>query len=111
MNEKLKYWRAVAVALLPFALYFIPRDTIFDHTHTLCLVHCLTGEECWGCGMTRALVSLIYFDFDAAWAFHRGVVVVAPLLAWIWVRWIISEVRRVAVSCTNENDNNESSKS
>ena len=97
----MKYWRAIAVVLLPLALYFIPRESLFEHTHTLCLVHNLTGEECWGCGMTRALVSLLYLDFDAAWAYHRGVVVVAPLLVWIWAKWIYNEVRRASGRCAN----------
>ena len=88
MPRLVKYWRAVAVALLPLALYFIPRESFFTHQHTLCLVHNLTGAECWGCGMARALMSLMYLDFDAAWDFHRGVVVVAPVLAWLWVKWI-----------------------
>lgn len=101
MKNVLKYWRAVAVVLLPLALYFIPRESFFEHTHTLCLVHWFTGEECWGCGMTRALVSLLYLDFDAAWAYHRGVVVVAPVLAWLWVKWIYNEVRRAAGRCAN----------
>ena len=101
MKNVLKYWRAIAVVLLPLALYFIPRESFFEHTHTLCLVHNLTGEECWGCGMTRALVSLLYLDFDAAWAYHRGVVVVAPLLVWIWAKWIYNEVRRAAGRCAN----------
>ena len=101
MKNVLKYWRAIAVVLLPLALYFIPRESLFEHTHTLCLVHNLTGEECWGCGMTRALVSLLYLDFDAAWAYHRGVVVVAPLLVWIWAKWIYNEVRRASGRCAN----------
>ena len=88
MPHLVKYWRAAAVALLPLALYFIPRESFFTHQHTLCLVHNLTGAECWGCGMARALMSLMYLDFDAAWDFHRGVVVVAPVLAWLWVKWI-----------------------
>ena len=88
MPRLVKYRRAVAVALLPLALYFIPRESFFEHTHTLCLVHCLTGEECWGCGMSRALLSLMYLDFESAWAYHRGVVVVVPVLAWLWLKWI-----------------------
>ena len=85
----MKYWRAVAVALLPLALYFIPRESFFEHTHTLCLVHWFTGEECWGCGMTRALASVAYLDFEAAWGYNRAVVVVAPLLLYIWLKWIL----------------------
>ena len=99
----LKYWRAIAVALLPLALYFIPRESLFEHTHTLCVVHNLTGEECWGCGMTRALASVLYLDFESAWTYHRGVAVVAPLLGWLWLKWIYKELRGVKLR-NEEND-------
>jgi hypothetical protein len=39
--------------------------------------------------MTRALTSLAYLDFQAAWEYNRFVVVVAPLLLYIWVKWIM----------------------
>ena len=83
----MKRWRAVAVALLPLLIYLVPERWIMQG-HTLCLVHNLLGVECWGCGMTRALYSVAHLDFAAAWAYHRGVVVVAPVLAWLWVKWI-----------------------
>lgn len=97
MSLGLRYWKAVAIALAPFVVYLFPRESFFDHSHTLCLFHLLTGRDCWGCGMMRALVSLMYLDFGAAWKFNRVVVVVAPLLVWLWIRWIISEVRRARV--------------
>ena len=84
-----KYWRAITVGLLPAFVYLIPREWLFDEGHTLCLFHNLTGQECWGCGMTRALVSVAYLDFEAAWGYNRAVVVVAPLLLYIWLKWIL----------------------
>ena len=84
-----KYWREITVGLLPAFLYLIPREWLFDEGHTLCLFHNLTGQECWGCGMTRALASVAYLDFEAAWGYNRAVVVVAPLLLYIWRKWIL----------------------
>ena len=83
-----KYWRAITVGLLPAFVYLIPLEWLFDEGHTLCLFHNLTGQECWGCGMTRALASVAYLDFEAAWGYNRAVVVVAPLLLYIWLKWI-----------------------
>ena len=97
MFRGLRYWKAEAIAMAPLVVYLFPRESFFDHSHTLCLFHLLTGKDCWGCGMTRALVSLMYLDFRAAWEFNRGVVVVAPLLLWLWIRWIIREVQRAKV--------------
>ena len=84
-----KYWRAITVGLLPAFVYLIPLEWLFDEGHTLCLFHNLTGQECWGCGMTRALASVAYLDFEAAWGYNRAVVVVAPLLLYIWLKWIL----------------------
>lgn len=89
----MRYWRAILVALLPFVVYLIPRSWIFSGEYSLCLFRNLTGHECWGCGITRAVVSLYYFDFHGAWTYHRGIVVVAPLLVYAWFRWIVRLVR------------------
>ena len=83
----MKYWRAVVVAVLPLVAYLVPERWIMQG-HSICLVYNLFGVECWGCGMTRALYSVAHLDFVAAWEFNHLVVVVAPVLAWLWVKWI-----------------------
>ena len=88
MSAVKKYWRVITVGLLPAFVYLVPREWLFDEGHTLCLFRNVTGQECWGCGMTRALASLAYLDFQAAWEYNRFVVV-APLLLYIWVKWIM----------------------
>ena len=77
------------VVILPALIYFIPRDWLFDEGHTFCLFRNLTGNECWGCGMIRALTSVAYCDFAAAWEYNHFVVIVAPLLVYIWIKWIV----------------------
>ena len=84
----MKYIKVVLVALLPFAVYLLPERWIMQG-HTLCLVHNLFGVECWGCGMTRALYSVAHLDFAAAWEYNHLVVVVAPLMCYIWVKWLM----------------------
>lgn len=93
MSRILRYWRAVAVAVLPFAVYIVPEELIFSEEHPLCLFRNITGWECPGCGMTRALVSLSRLDVVGAWHYNHAVVVVAPLLAYLWVRWIVRLVQ------------------
>lgn len=96
MTRILRYWRAAAVAAAPFAVYLVPRGWIFSEGHPLCLFRNITGHECPGCGMTRALASLAYLDPVGAWHYNRAVVVVAPLLAWLWIRWIVRLSRDAA---------------
>lgn len=52
-----------------------------------CLVTTLLGiEECWGCGMTRAVLACLQGDFSAAWGYNPRFVVVVPLIAFACVR-------------------------
>lgn len=48
-----------------------------------CLWTSLFGVECPSCGMTRSFISLLQLDFQAAWAYNRGIVVVIPLFLFL----------------------------
>lgn len=89
----MKRLRLVLVVALPLVAYLVPERWIMQG-HTLCLVHNLFGVECWGCGMTRALYSVAHLDFAAAWEYNRAVVVVAPLMAYIWSKCIIRLIKK-----------------
>ncbi|NDA61218.1 MAG: DUF2752 domain-containing protein [Chitinophagia bacterium] len=73
----------VFVALLPLMMYLVPLDWL-ARQETLCLYHAITGEFCVGCGISKALVAMVQFEFQRAWSFNRLVVLVGPLLAWQW---------------------------
>ncbi len=45
-----------------------------------CLFTKLTGTECLGCGMTRATMSIMKFDFERAWHFNKLSFIVLPIL-------------------------------
>ena len=89
----MKWWRPLVVAILPLVLYLVPEGWIMQG-RSICLVHNLFGVECWGCGMTRALYSVAHFEFAQAWQYNRAVVIVAPLLVYIWIKWIVVLIRR-----------------
>ncbi|MDR1679958.1 MAG: DUF2752 domain-containing protein [Prevotellaceae bacterium] len=73
--------------IFPIALYFIPLDWL-NSQHSICLFKNLFGRECYGCGITRAVLSAIQFDFVNAWHYNRLVVVVLPLLIYIWANML-----------------------
>lgn len=70
---------------LPFVLYLIPRHWIYEG-HSICLFRNLFGIECWGCGMTRALFSVLDLHFTEAWNYNSAIVIVIPMLIWLWGR-------------------------
>ena len=76
----------VYLLLVP-VLYLMPLDSIY-HGHSICLFTNLFGVECLGCGMTRAVFSLMYFRFEDAWHYNKLVYVVAPILAYLYLKQI-----------------------
>ncbi len=78
-----------AIILLPFLVYLIPKASLFEG-ESICLFKRLLGVECPGCGMTRAIVSMMYLDFEAAWGYNHLSVVVAPLLLYLWVKSLVA---------------------
>ncbi|MET7014178.1 DUF2752 domain-containing protein [Uliginosibacterium flavum] len=51
-----------------------------------CLISLLTGLECWGCGITRAVLQALHGDCSAAWALNPLVFIVLPLLSFEYAR-------------------------
>jgi len=58
--------------------------------HSVCLYKNLTGHDCYGCGMTRAIVSAIHLHFREAYYFNKLFVVVLPLLIYIWGKMLVN---------------------
>lgn len=47
--------------------------------------------ECYGCGMTRATMHLIHFDFQEAWIFNKLSFIALPLLIMFWAKLLLKE--------------------
>ncbi len=63
-----------AVSILVLMLLRIP-----------CPIKHLTGLSCAGCGMTRALLSAITLDFDAAFMYHPLWVALVPIATVLFI--------------------------
>lgn len=86
--------KLLLLVLLPLLLYIVPTEGIFSG-ESICLIKRFFGVECWGCGITRAFFSVLYLDFAAAWEYNHLIVIVFPLLLWLWVREIYFTVRKL----------------
>jgi hypothetical protein len=89
-NRKLiRFIRPGGLLLLPFVLYFIPLEWL-KNQHSICLFKNITGHECYGCGITRAILSAIHFQFANAFMYNKLFLIVLPLLIYIWVKNLVN---------------------
>ncbi|HTD93123.1 MAG TPA: DUF2752 domain-containing protein [Chitinophagaceae bacterium] len=94
---KLRYYLTIAklafIILTPIVLLILPAD-FFDTGRSLCLSKLLLNVECYACGMSRACMHLIHFEFEDAFAYNMASFIVLPLLAIVWVQWFLKEFKR-----------------
>ncbi|MEO1623980.1 MAG: DUF2752 domain-containing protein [Bacteroidota bacterium] len=93
-SKPLLWLRLVAYVLIPLVLLILPSD-FFDSGEPKCLSILLAGTECYGCGMTRGIMHLIHFEFADAYYYHPLSFVVFPLLAFLWARWFLRDLRQL----------------
>ena len=87
-----------AYLAIPILLYSYPKS-LFDNGIELCLSKNLFGKECIGCGMTRAIIEVLHFDFKDAYALNRLVVIVFPILAYIWLKATVKKFWEIRHEC------------
>ncbi len=70
---------------IPFLLLFLPID-FFDSGNSICPSQLILNKECPGCGITRSVQHAIHFDFKTSWNYNKLVVIVLPVLVFIWIK-------------------------
>ncbi len=75
---------------IPTVLFILPPD-FFDNGPPLCVSTLLFNVNCYACGMTRACMHFIHFDFEAAWMFNKLSFVVMPILSFLWLAFLLRE--------------------
>ncbi|NJM80856.1 MAG: DUF2752 domain-containing protein [Flavobacterium sp.] len=79
------YLRNSIVIIAPFVLLLLPVD-FFDTGESICLSKVLAGVECYACGLTRAVMHFIHFDFAKAIEYNWLCVIVVPMLFPLWLK-------------------------
>ncbi len=77
--------KLLAWVIAPFLIYAIPAESMYEG-QSLCLFTNIFGVHCYGCGITRAIYAAMHFDFGVAVEYNVGVVVILPLLVYLWLR-------------------------
>jgi hypothetical protein len=92
LSEGRNLFRLIKVAgllLLPVALFFIPLEWLKEQ-HSICLFKNITGHECYGCGITRAILSAIHLRFSEALYYNKLFLIVFPVLIFIWTKKVVN---------------------
>jgi hypothetical protein len=87
LNNKNKILKLIFVLIVLFAFYNIPTKYLGD-TYPICLYRIVLHKNCWGCGTTRAIWSILHFNFNQAFEYNPRIVIIFPLLAGCVVYWV-----------------------
>lgn len=99
MKKVLDWATLLFLLLTPLFLLVLPAD-YFDTGQTICPSKRLFNIDCPGCGMTRASMHLIHFDFDSAVYYNALCFVVVPILAFFWIKWTIITAKSIGFDLT-----------
>ena len=72
--------------MLPLLFCFAVKFSVTHIQSSICIFKFITGHDCIGCGMTRALNEILNLNFASAYAYNPRVFIVAPLLVVVWVQ-------------------------
>lgn len=95
-NFKFRYYftivKLAVITITPIVLLILPAN-FFDDGESICLSQVLFKIECYACGLTRACMHLIHFEFEEAYAYHMLSFIIFPLVALVWLKWGIKEYK------------------
>lgn len=84
----------VLLIVIPIILVLLP-ENYFDTGKSLCLSKLLFNQECYACGLTRACMHLINLNFEKAFEYNMGSLIIFPLLCVLWIIWIYQERKKL----------------
>jgi len=93
--------RLIVYAVVPFGLMLIPASFV-ESAHTVCLFNNIFHVDCPGCGITRAVLSVLHGDFAKAFYYNRLVVLVFPLLCYQYFVTLRAEYKRLLTTRRRE---------
>ena len=79
--------------VFPIVLFMVPLDWL-NKQPTICLVKNIFGVNCFGCGITRAVISGVQLNFTKAFEYNKMVIIVLPMLIYVWFNNLRSLVQK-----------------
>lgn len=85
----------IVILLAPILIIIIRRLLLKCGVQEVCLWKLFTGHECLGCGMTTAIFYMMKGEFLCAFHSNPLSFVVAPILLYCWLKYLIDVINRV----------------
>jgi hypothetical protein len=76
------------VIILGIIFFSIPKIYLGD-TFPICLYRMILNKKCIGCGTTRALWSVLHFNFNEAYKYNKMIIITFPLLMGCILKWLL----------------------
>lgn len=89
-----EYIKLILLILIPITLLILPAN-FFDNGKSVCLSVMLLDIECYGCGITRAIMHLIHFDLEEALYYNSLSFIVLPILIYTWQDLLRGTIKRL----------------
>jgi len=94
MIRRFNYIKLALLIIIPIVLLILPA-TYFDTGESICLSKVIFDLECYGCGMTRAIMHLIHFDFKEAWDYNKISYLVLPIACYMYAGEALSTYKKI----------------
>lgn len=96
-NPLIRWSWLIALLIFPIFLWILPANFFDEGTTILCPSRFLFDIECYGCGITRAVMHMHHFEFGDAAYFNLLSFVVYPGLIFVWGDWVWKNVKALGL--------------
>ena len=82
---------------IPIVASLIDLETL-NKLPTICIYKRFFGFDCWGCGLTRSIVSIFDGEITESIRYNWKVIIVAPILLYLYIQQILKVVSKLKKS-------------
>ena len=96
-NKQVQWAWLILLLLTPIILWILPAGFFDESEVIICPSRLFFSIECFGCGMTRAVMHMHHLEISEAVFYNTGVLVIYPALVFVWGLWVYKAVRRLGL--------------
>lgn len=85
----------IGMIIFPIIVLLIPVDYV-EANPIPCVFRTFFNIECIGCGMTRASLNLLHFNFAKAYEYNRLVFIVLPLVISLYTIQFLKLIKKIS---------------